>query len=509
MGTGGTTITFTVNASANSLSPGTYNATISFTNTTNGNGNTTRTATLTVNDVSASTLQVSPATNISSSGPVRGPFSPSSFQYQLSASTGTLNYSITGLPSWLTASSTSGSVGTGGTTITFTVNASAFLLGPGTYNATISFTNTTNGNGNTTRTATLNVGAPTLQVSPATNMSSSGNQGGPFSPSSFQYQLAASSGTLNYSITGLPSWLTASSTSGSVGTGGTTITFTVNASANSLSPGAYNATVSFTNTTNGNGNTTRTAALTVNAVGTLQVSPGTNMSSSGDQGGPFSPSSFQYQLSASTGTLNYSITGLPSWLTASSASGSVGTGGTTITFTVNASANSLSPNTYNATISFTNTTNGNGNTTRTAALTVNAVGTLQVSPGTNMSSSGDQGGPFSPSSFQYQLSASTGTLNYSITGLPSWLTASSTSGSVGTGGTTITFTVNASANSLSPDTYNATISFTNTTNGNGNTTRTATLTVNAVGTLQVSPGPICPRPATRGGRSRHRRSSIS
>src|SRR5262245_12089317 len=100
-------------------------------------------------------MQVSPATNISSSGHPRGPFSPSSFQYQLSASTGTLNYSITGLPSWLTASSTAGSVGTGGTTITFTVNASAFLLPPGTYNATISFTNTSNGNGNATRAATL------------------------------------------------------------------------------------------------------------------------------------------------------------------------------------------------------------------------------------------------------------------------------------------------------------------------------------------------------------------
>ena len=203
------------------------------------------------------------------------------------------------------------------------------------------------------------------------------------------------------------------------------------------------------------------------------------MSSSGNQGGPFSPSSFQYQLSASTGTLNYSITGLPSWLTASSDLGLCGDGGTTITFTVNASANSLSPDTYNATISFINATNGNGNTTRTAALTVNAVGTstLQVSPATNMSSSGPPRGPFSPSLFQYQLSASTGTLNYSITGLPSWLTASSTSGSVGTGGTTITFTVNASASLLSPGTYNATISFTNTSNGNGNTTRAATLVI--------------------------------
>jgi hypothetical protein len=209
-------------------------------------------------------------------------------------------------------------------------------------------------------------------VSPSTNISSSGNQGGPFSPSSFQYTLKATSGTLNYSISGIPSWLTASSTSGSVGTGGTTITFTVNSSANSLTPDTYTGTISFTNTTNGQGNATRTASLTVNSTSTpaLEVSPQTNIASSGKRFGPFSPSSFQYTLKATSGTLNYSITGLPSWLTASSASGSVGTAGTTITFTVGLTAIFLSPGTHTGTISFTNSTNGNGNTARSATLTV-------------------------------------------------------------------------------------------------------------------------------------------
>ncbi len=109
--------------------------------------------------------------------------------------------------------------------------------------------------------------APTLQVSPATNMSSSGNQGGPFSPLSFDYQLSASSGSVDYSISGLPAWLDASSTSGTVSTSPTTITFTVNANANGLSSGSYNATISFANTTNGQGDQTRTAGLTVNSGG--------------------------------------------------------------------------------------------------------------------------------------------------------------------------------------------------------------------------------------------------
>jgi hypothetical protein len=107
-----------------------------------------------------------------------------------------------------------------------------------------------------------------LQVSPATAISASGTQGGPFSPSSLQYQLSASSGSIGYTITGLPSWLTASATSGTATTSATTVTFSVNSNANALAVGSYGpVTITFTNTTSGQGNTTRTATLTVNATG--------------------------------------------------------------------------------------------------------------------------------------------------------------------------------------------------------------------------------------------------
>nr|HMT20896.1 FG-GAP-like repeat-containing protein [Promineifilum sp.] len=103
-----------------------------------------------------------------------------------------------------------------------------------------------------------------LSVSPSTNMVSLGSQGGPFKPSSFSYTLSASSGTVNWSVSGLPDWLTASATSGSAGTGGTTVTFSVNTNALSKAVGTYGpTTVTFTNTTNNQGTTTRTAGLTV------------------------------------------------------------------------------------------------------------------------------------------------------------------------------------------------------------------------------------------------------
>ncbi|MEA2905552.1 MAG: hypothetical protein QOI12_2939 [Alphaproteobacteria bacterium] len=111
---------------------------------------------------------------------------------------------------------------------------------------------------------------PTLQVTPATAMISSGPPGGAFSPSSFVYTLTTTTGTVGFSISGVPSWFDASTTSGTATTSATNVTFTVNASANSLAAGTYGpATITFTNTTNGLGNTSRNATLTVNAAGAL------------------------------------------------------------------------------------------------------------------------------------------------------------------------------------------------------------------------------------------------
>jgi hypothetical protein len=133
------------------------------------------------------------------------------------------------------------------------------------------------------------------------------------------------------------------------------------------------------------------------------------MIASATQGGPLPSTSFQYQLSASVGSVNYSVSGLPNWLN--------------VTFTLNANANTLPPNTYAATINFTNSDTGQGTQTRTATLTVSAP-VLQVTPAANILAAGNQGGPFSPSSFQYQLSATGGSINYSISGVPNWLTPS-------------------------------------------------------------------------------------
>jgi hypothetical protein len=103
---------------------------------------------------------------------------------------------------------------------------------------------------------------PSLAVMPPTGVAFSGPQGGPFSPSFFQYRLSASTGTVNYSIR-TPFWLTARPTFGSAGTTGITITLSVSATASRLPPGAYGPSIAFTNVTNGQGSTTRPAMLVV------------------------------------------------------------------------------------------------------------------------------------------------------------------------------------------------------------------------------------------------------
>jgi hypothetical protein len=99
-------------------------------------------------------LVVSQPTSIVFSGPQGGPFSPPSIQLRLSASHGTLSYSIR-TPSWLTASSTFGATGTNGVTVTLTINQRAIHLPPGAYGPAVAFTNVSNGQGSATRLAKL------------------------------------------------------------------------------------------------------------------------------------------------------------------------------------------------------------------------------------------------------------------------------------------------------------------------------------------------------------------
>jgi len=104
--------------------------------------------------------------------------------------------------------------------------------------------------------------ASTLQVTPATGLVATAAQGGAiFSASSFLYQLAATRGSVQASISGIPAWLAPSFKSATVTTSSLTDTFTLT-NLGKLARGTYTATIAFTNTTNGEG-TTRSATLRI------------------------------------------------------------------------------------------------------------------------------------------------------------------------------------------------------------------------------------------------------
>jgi probable HAF family extracellular repeat protein len=105
---------------------------------------------------------------------------------------------------------------------------------------------------------------PALTVSPTTGIAASGVEGGPFSPASFSYTLSAPSGSVDYSITGVPPWLTASSTSGTATTSGTTVTFTINSYAGNYLSGTFVTGINFNNSRVPAWDTPRSARLTVN-----------------------------------------------------------------------------------------------------------------------------------------------------------------------------------------------------------------------------------------------------
>ena len=120
-------------------------------------------------------------------------------------------------------------------------------------------------------------------------------------------------------------------------------------------------------------------------------------------------------------------------------------------------------------------------------------GVLSVAPSDGLSSSGTEGGPFSPSSKTYTVENTGGSsIDWTASKNQDWVDLSKTSGTLEAGATdTVTVSITSNANTLSVGNYNDTVTFTNVTNGDGDTTRGVTLTVNPVslGTITVNPDP--------------------
>ncbi|MCZ6604674.1 MAG: hypothetical protein O7A03_05965 [Alphaproteobacteria bacterium] len=165
-GGGSTTVTVSFNANADNLAPGIHAAQVDFVNATNGQGDTDRQVELNVK--CPGSLEVTPATAYQPSGPAGGPFAPDSKSYKLTnllidPGGGTLcgsdiEFSIETIGDYIDVSPTSGMLEAGGsTTVTVSLNNNANGLADGTYDGTVTFTNTTFNFGDTERAVTLTV----------------------------------------------------------------------------------------------------------------------------------------------------------------------------------------------------------------------------------------------------------------------------------------------------------------------------------------------------------------
>ena len=110
-------------------------------------------------------MSVSPAGGFTASGQAGGPFSPSSMNYTVwnLGPEPSVAYNVTKTASWLTIANPTGTLGVGQTaTVTVALNANANSLPDGDYFDTVSFVNTTDHVGDTTRQVTLRVGVNDL-----------------------------------------------------------------------------------------------------------------------------------------------------------------------------------------------------------------------------------------------------------------------------------------------------------------------------------------------------------
>jgi hypothetical protein len=110
-------------------------------------------------------LEISPANSVISTGTTGGPFSPSSITYTLSNFGGAaLSWSATHSVNWLNLSAASGALAAGASTnVTVSINATADTFAVGSYNALLTFSNTTSG-AIATRTVDLTVNPILMSV---------------------------------------------------------------------------------------------------------------------------------------------------------------------------------------------------------------------------------------------------------------------------------------------------------------------------------------------------------
>ena len=254
-------------------------------------------------------LTVAPPDDLNASGPVGGPFDPEDIDYTItSESASPIDWRVSTDQVWTSIDGVPGGTYPIAGTITppetqavvnIGFDESVNLLDAGVYTANVTLTDICTGQ-TFTRSVTLEVGA--MVVTPEDDAAFTGIYGGPFEPDDFVYTIESlSQSALNWEVVADPevTWLLingGSSDAGTIPASQTAdITIESSAEAESLPPGEYTTSLRFRNLTNQN-NIYEVSRQVTLSVPELDVEPATDIVSSGDFAGPFSPSQELYTI---------------------------------------------------------------------------------------------------------------------------------------------------------------------------------------------------------------------
>lgn len=451
-----------------------------------------------------------------------------------------VNWRVTGVPSWLTATPVSGAAPKSGIAVKLELSNKVSALVEGSYAATITFKNVATGKGTQTRDVRVDVVTPQIYPTNAQgtgvvtlpNFLPIGSEGGPFAPASYQLYLKASEGAVPFTVK-TPSWLTAIPKSGTATTTPLSVSLFVNGNANKVPHSLQSDSVKFASAYSRyllpccHVDPMLPTLLTVrprndNFDHALPVFSGLpalldyngHASATTETGEPGScygtlwwkfkaPATAAYRISTADTTY------FNSWLSVRAqraATLAIYTGATVNALT-NIAAATTFPVVLNATANTTYYFQVCPNTASSSSGYTGDITSVRVTvdpnPGSGLhvaSTFGDDiavfglaGGIVQTPSFEYYLSDSFPTggtnINFSATGVPDWLTL--TPGSTGTILSTLVstlkFTVNSAAFGRSAGTYSSTISFNNTSDGAGTQTRKASLVISPAQSLQLAP----------------------
>ena len=268
-----------------------------------------------------------------------------------------------------------------GSATTITVDFHAGDLGAGTYTGEIVVASNDRLTPLTNVSARMVVLRDNLQVTPAEGLVATGMRGGPFTLASKVYTLTnvgTGTGMVYWSATSTQSWITVSSSSGTLWAGASAVvTVALNNAANVLPAGGWGDVLVFSNRASG-AVFRRMISLEVKpsvVADDLQISPATGLKVVGRIGGPFLSNKVYRLVNAGFNTLTWTATagGTQSWVSVSSPNGVLESGAiTNVTVSINEQANMLPDGVYTDAVIFYNVTNAGTGQTRSVQLTIKA-----------------------------------------------------------------------------------------------------------------------------------------